>query len=55
MLAAIHIRFSDILNSKRERDLALKARYLSGETVSALAREFGLTAQHVYQIINSGA
>jgi hypothetical protein len=53
ILAAIHIRFRVILNSNRERDLLLKARYLAGETLSALAREFGLTPQRVFQIVNS--
>jgi predicted transcriptional regulator len=35
-----------------ERDLMLKARYLAGETLSALAREVGLTPQRVFQIID---
>ena len=53
ILAAIHNRFHTSLNGNRERDLVLKARYFAGETLSALGREFGLTPQRVFQIINS--
>jgi hypothetical protein len=53
ILTAFHIRFHKILNGNRERNLVLKARYLAGETLSALAREFGLSPQRVFQIISS--
>jgi hypothetical protein len=50
ILAAIHIRFRVILTGNGERDLRLKARYLAGDTLSALAREFELTPQRVFQV-----
>jgi hypothetical protein len=53
ILAAIHIRFHRILSGNHERNLVLKARYLAGETLSALAREFRLTPQRVFQIVQS--
>ena len=53
ILAAIHIRFRIILSGNNERDLALKSRHLLGESLTALAREFGLTPQRVFQIINA--
>ena len=55
ILAAIHIRFRVTLVGKDERDLILKARYFAGATLSALAREFGLSPQRVFQIINSSS
>jgi hypothetical protein len=53
ILAAIHIRFRMIPSGNNERDLLLTARYLAGETLSALGREFGLTPQGLFQIIDS--
>lgn len=53
ILATIHIRFREILTGNRERDLILKARYLAGDTLSAVAHEFGLTPQRVFQIIRN--
>jgi hypothetical protein len=43
------------LNDNLERDLLLKARYLAGETLSVLARDFGLTPQRVFQIIKASS
>lgn len=53
ILAAIHIRFREILSGNDERDLELKARHVAGETLSALARDYGLTPQRISQIVNS--
>jgi hypothetical protein len=35
-----------------QRDCTIRDRYSRGETLSALAREFGLSPQRVFQIVN---
>ncbi|MFC1959251.1 helix-turn-helix domain-containing protein [Chloroflexota bacterium] len=35
----------------RERNQAIRARYKTGESLSDLARLFGLSPQRVYQIV----
>jgi DNA-directed RNA polymerase sigma subunit (sigma70/sigma32) len=34
------------------RDEIIRLRYAGGETLSALAREFGISPQRVHQIVN---
>jgi hypothetical protein len=53
ILAAIRICVRLILSGSYEHDLLLEARYTAGEILSALTREFGLTPQRVFQIVNA--
>ena len=39
--------------SKSERNVIIKVRFEAGETLSALARDFGISVQRVRQIIKS--
>ena len=43
----------EILIGNAERDLVLKAQYSSGEMLTALAQDFALTPQRVFQITKS--
>ena len=52
ILAAIQLYFPVIPDTNQIRDAILTARHAAGDTLSALAREFGLTPQRVFQIVN---
>ena len=38
--------------STRDRNAIIRTRYFEGEPMSTLAKEFGISPQRVYQIIN---
>jgi hypothetical protein len=46
------ILYSDLRLDTRSRDELIRKRYAAGERISDLAREFGITPQHVHQIVN---
>lgn len=51
ILAATQLQFHCFLDDKQIRDAILKIRHAAGETLSALAGEFGLSPQRVFQIV----